>query len=125
MRRVDAGSLVAAVPNGWLVGDGAEIALAAGDNVLGREGPGIILLKSSTVSRRHARIIIEAGRCGGGGSRQQERDIRQRPAGHGTHAGRRRQSTADRIAAVYVPPVAAGAINRNALVAQRSSVYDR
>ena len=45
---------------GWLVGAMAEIALFAGDNVLGREGPGVILLKSSTVSRRHARITIEA-----------------------------------------------------------------
>ena len=55
------GSLVAAAPNGWLVGDVAEIALLAGDNILGREGAGIILLKSSTVSRRHARIAIDAG----------------------------------------------------------------
>jgi hypothetical protein len=54
-------ALEAAVPNGWLVGDVAEIALAAGDNVLGREGIGVILLKSSTVSRRHACIRIEAG----------------------------------------------------------------
>jgi DNA-binding winged helix-turn-helix (wHTH) protein len=53
------GALVS-VANGWLIGDVAEIALSAGDNVLGREGTGIILLKSSTVSRRHARIRIEA-----------------------------------------------------------------
>ena len=62
------------------------------------------------------------GPCGGRRSRQQERYIRQRPAGHGTHAGRRRQSSANRIAAVYVPPAAAGGINRDALGAQRSSV---
>ena len=60
---VDEGGLVPEVPNGWLVGDVAEIALTAGDNVLGREGPGIILLKSSTVSRRHARIKIEGDRA--------------------------------------------------------------
>jgi DNA-binding winged helix-turn-helix (wHTH) protein len=60
---VDEGALVPEVPNGWLVGDVAEIALTAGDNVLGREGPGIILLKSSTVSRRHARIKIEGDRA--------------------------------------------------------------
>jgi len=53
-------ALVAGAPNGWLVGDVAEIALSAGENVLGREGSGIILLKSSTVSRRHARITIDA-----------------------------------------------------------------
>ena len=49
-----------AEPNGWLIGSVAEIALSAGDNVLGREGPGVILLKSGTVSRRHARIVIDA-----------------------------------------------------------------
>lgn len=57
------GAPVPTAPNGWLVGDVAEIALAAGDNVLGREGTGIILLKSSTVSRRHARIRIDADRA--------------------------------------------------------------
>jgi DNA-binding winged helix-turn-helix (wHTH) protein len=50
----------AAAPNGWLVGTMAEIALFTGENVLGREGPGVILVKSSTVSRRHARIAIGA-----------------------------------------------------------------
>jgi DNA-binding winged helix-turn-helix (wHTH) protein len=48
-----------AAPTGWLVGTPAEIALFAGENVLGREGEGVILLKSSTVSRRHARITID------------------------------------------------------------------
>lgn len=47
-------------PTGWLVGSPAEIALFAGENVLGREGDGVILLKSSTVSRRHARVAIGA-----------------------------------------------------------------
>ena len=46
-------------PIAWLVGV-EEVGLFAGDNVLGREGPGVTLLKSSTVSRRHARIVIEA-----------------------------------------------------------------
>jgi DNA-binding winged helix-turn-helix (wHTH) protein len=47
-------------PNAWLLGRTAEVALLPGENVLGREGDGIILMKSSTVSRRHARIIINA-----------------------------------------------------------------
>ena len=47
-------------PNAWLLGRTAEVALLPGENVLGREGDGIILMKSSTVSRRHARIIIDA-----------------------------------------------------------------
>jgi DNA-binding winged helix-turn-helix (wHTH) protein len=53
-----AAALVTGEPDGWLIGATVEIALFAGENVLGREGPGVILLKSSTVSRRHARIVI-------------------------------------------------------------------
>jgi DNA-binding winged helix-turn-helix (wHTH) protein len=45
-------------PIAWLVGV-EEVGLFAGENVLGREGPGVTLLKSSTVSRRHARLVIE------------------------------------------------------------------
>jgi hypothetical protein len=56
-----AGISVDPVPSGWLVGTSSEIALFAGENVLGREGPDVIQLKSSTVSRRHARITIAAG----------------------------------------------------------------
>jgi DNA-binding winged helix-turn-helix (wHTH) protein len=51
---------VNSAPSGWLVGTSSEIALFTGENVLGREGPGVIVLKSSTVSRRHARITIAA-----------------------------------------------------------------
>ena len=51
-------SLEIAAPDRWLIGPTAEIALMAGENVLGREGAGVILLKSSTVSRRHVRIVI-------------------------------------------------------------------
>ncbi|MEN3338962.1 MAG: hypothetical protein V7647_2638 [Acidobacteriota bacterium] len=47
-------------PDAWLLGRTAEVALLPGENVLGREGDGIILMKSSTVSRRHARIVIDA-----------------------------------------------------------------
>jgi DNA-binding winged helix-turn-helix (wHTH) protein len=47
-------------PNGWLVGSTAEVALLPGENVIGREGDGVILVKSSTVSRKHARIAIDA-----------------------------------------------------------------
>jgi DNA-binding winged helix-turn-helix (wHTH) protein len=44
---------------GWLIGSTAEVALFPGENVIGREGDGVILVKSSTVSRRHARIAID------------------------------------------------------------------
>ncbi len=46
---------------GWLVGSTAEVALFPGENILGREGDGVIVVKSSTVSRRHARITLDAG----------------------------------------------------------------
>jgi DNA-binding winged helix-turn-helix (wHTH) protein len=49
----------AAGPNGWLIGTKAEVALLPGENILGREGDGVILVKSTTVSRRHARIVID------------------------------------------------------------------
>jgi DNA-binding winged helix-turn-helix (wHTH) protein len=45
---------------GWLIGSTAEVALMPGENIIGREGDGVILVKSSTVSRRHARILLEA-----------------------------------------------------------------
>jgi DNA-binding winged helix-turn-helix (wHTH) protein len=51
-------ALVGDAPNGWLIGTTAEIALFSGENVLGREGSGVILLQSSTVSRRHVRITL-------------------------------------------------------------------
>jgi DNA-binding winged helix-turn-helix (wHTH) protein len=48
----------AAGPQAWLVNATGDIALAAGENILGREGEGILVVKSTTVSRRHARITI-------------------------------------------------------------------
>jgi DNA-binding winged helix-turn-helix (wHTH) protein len=51
--------LEAAVAGRWLIGTTAEIALTLGENVLGREGEGVILLKSTTVSRRHVRITVD------------------------------------------------------------------
>lgn len=46
-------------PQGWLVGASAELALTPGDNILGREGVGVIVLSSNAVSRRHARIRVD------------------------------------------------------------------
>ena len=48
----------AAAPDAWLLGSTAEVALRPGENILGREGEGIVV-KSSTVSRRHARLIVD------------------------------------------------------------------
>lgn len=45
-------------PRAWLVADDGQLALSAGENVLGREGPDVIAVSSSTVSRRHARLTI-------------------------------------------------------------------
>ena len=44
---------------GWLISATLEVALLAGENVIGREGEGIRIVKSTTISRRHARIVID------------------------------------------------------------------
>jgi DNA-binding winged helix-turn-helix (wHTH) protein len=48
----------AAVADCWLTSPTAEIRLTHGENVLGRDGVGGARLDSSTVSRRHARIVV-------------------------------------------------------------------
>jgi DNA-binding winged helix-turn-helix (wHTH) protein len=45
-----------------LVGQGAEVSLAEGDNVLGRGPDSVLWLDHETVSRRHARIRVEGAR---------------------------------------------------------------
>ena len=45
-------------PCAGLIGTTGEIDLFPGENIVGREGQGVVLVKSSTVSRRHARIVI-------------------------------------------------------------------
>ena len=42
----------------WLIHEGRRLPLQAGENVLGREGDGVIGLDSPTVSRLHARIRV-------------------------------------------------------------------
>ena len=49
----------AATPMARLLGSAMEVLLWPGENVIGREGDGIALVKSSTVSRRHARIVVD------------------------------------------------------------------
>jgi DNA-binding winged helix-turn-helix (wHTH) protein len=48
-------------PRWMLLFEGREIPLREGENVLGRTGPGVIALESSTVSRHHARVTIANG----------------------------------------------------------------
>lgn len=51
-------------PSDWrLLHEHREIALAQGDNVLGRSGAGVIVLDSSTISRHHAIISIAGDRA--------------------------------------------------------------
>lgn len=44
----------------WLVYDGREVSLYDGENTLGRDAHAAVALRSSSVSRRHARITIRA-----------------------------------------------------------------
>jgi DNA-binding winged helix-turn-helix (wHTH) protein len=46
-------------PAAWLIAPTSEVALKAGENVLGRDGPGVIQLQPASVSRRHARITVD------------------------------------------------------------------
>lgn len=43
-----------------LIGATQQVALLSGENVIGREGADVIDVKSSSVSRRHARILVGA-----------------------------------------------------------------
>ena len=43
----------------WLLWDGGRLALPEGETVIGREGEGVTVLDSPTVSRRHARIVVD------------------------------------------------------------------
>ena len=42
-----------------LIAAAQEVALLQGENVIGREGEGVIDIKSTSVSRRHARVLVE------------------------------------------------------------------
>lgn len=44
----------------WLVGELSRIPLYAGENVLGRGDDGVTMVDDPTVSRRHARVVVDA-----------------------------------------------------------------
>jgi len=48
------------VVRAWLVGELSRIPLYAGENVLGRGDDGVTMVDDTTVSRRHARILVNA-----------------------------------------------------------------
>ena len=52
-----------AAPGYWLVTSGHQIALAPGENIVGRDPKARVWLDSPSVSRRHARIRVDAGRA--------------------------------------------------------------
>src|SRR5262245_6250961 len=47
----------------WLMCDGRQIQLNEGENIIGREPEAAVWLDSSTISRRHARIVVSADRA--------------------------------------------------------------
>jgi DNA-binding winged helix-turn-helix (wHTH) protein len=49
--------------SGWrIIHAHREIPLFDGENVLGRSGPGVIVIDSATVSRHHAKLVVQGGR---------------------------------------------------------------
>jgi DNA-binding winged helix-turn-helix (wHTH) protein len=46
-------------PKHWIVVDGREVRLAAGENIIGRDADVRIWLAASGVSRRHARVVVD------------------------------------------------------------------
>lgn len=55
-----AASAQAATPAGfWLITDDRQIALVAGENIIGRDPQARVFLDAPSVSRRHARIVVD------------------------------------------------------------------
>ena len=47
----------------WLVWGDRQFLLCAGEHVVGRDVGADVRLDASTVSRRHARLVVSGGRC--------------------------------------------------------------
>ena len=67
----------------WLVAGEKRIALVEGEHLIGRDPDAGVLLDSSTVSRRHARLVVTEEGVRARGSRQQERNNGRRHEDHG------------------------------------------
>jgi DNA-binding winged helix-turn-helix (wHTH) protein len=59
----DEGGSHPAALGAWLMCEGRQIQLSEGENIIGREPEAAVWLDSSTVSRRHARILISTDRA--------------------------------------------------------------
>ncbi len=46
-------------PAAWLVGESERVALYAGENIVGRGDDDVVEVDAATVSRRHARLVID------------------------------------------------------------------
>ena len=60
------------------VGHGGDFRFATGENVVGRDPDVEVRLDASTVSRRHARLVVTAEGRDARGLRQQERHVSRR-----------------------------------------------
>jgi DNA-binding winged helix-turn-helix (wHTH) protein len=47
----------------WVIWDGATFALAPGENILGRVEDGAVFVDDASVSRKHARIVVDGNRA--------------------------------------------------------------
>ena len=99
---------VAGVPTPFvcrLVWGPREIALDPGENLIGRDRDSVVWIDDASVSRRHARIVVDDRRSDGRRSRQQERDVRPRPPDRRAGAARGPRRDQDRAGIDDLPPL--------------------
>ncbi len=98
----------------WLVLRGRRVALSEGENVVGRDPTSEVCLDDPSVSRRHARMVIDADGGTAGGSREQERHDGAWP-GEPRRDGRgRRRSPGLWVGGCGVPHLRIRDVDRNA-----------
>ena len=97
----------------WLVWNLGQVALRDGEHLLGRDGDVTVMLDSTTVSRRHARIRVDGDSATIERYRQPQRHVRARSADRRAVAARRRRRDHARIRDGQIPPRAHRRADRN------------
>ncbi|HEY1435767.1 MAG TPA: FHA domain-containing protein [Thermoanaerobaculia bacterium] len=98
-----------------LVWGSREVPLAEGENLLGRDPAGAVSIDDATVSRHHARIVIDAGRA-------QLEDLGSK---NGTWLGGRRIASPERLADADAIRVGPAALTFRSFAATGSTATER